>query len=331
VLLLDDLTSDREDLNLHSITHGVLRLEQLAVLYGSERRRLRVLKLRATAFRGGFHDFTIRQGGLIVFPRLNAAEHLRELQHRGPVTSNIPELDTLLGGGLDRGTSTLLIGPSGSGKSTLALQYIMAALERREKVAIFSFDEARHVVLQRALGLGHDLRPYLEDRGLILERVNPAELSPGEFACRVRAAVENERAAMVVIDSLNGYLSAMPEEQFVTLQMHELLTYLNQQGVLTIMILAQQGLVGPMQTPMDLTYLSDAVLLLRFFEATGEIRRAVSVIKKRTGPHERSIREYRIDGEGLRVGPPLAEFQGILTGVPTYTGPAAPLLKDRPA
>jgi circadian clock protein KaiC len=328
VLLLDDLTGREDDLNLHSLSHAIIRLEQLAPAYGAERRRMRVIKMRGVHFRGGYHDFVIRRGGVQVFPRLVAAEHHRGFEQE-PVTSGIGELDALLGGGLDRGTSTLLIGPSGSGKSSIALGYVYAALGRGERALIISFDEARHVLLRRAAGIGMDISPHVEEGRLRVEQIDPADLSPGEFSGMVRDAVENWAARIVVIDSLSGYLNAMPDEQFMTLQMHELLTYLNQQGVVTILVLAQAGMVGHVASPLDLTYLSDTVLLLRFFEAAGQIRRAASVIKKRTGPHEDTIREFRIGSRGVRVGERLIAFRGVLTGVPTYEGRDEALMRGR--
>ena len=331
VLMLDDLTSEQDDLNLHSISHGVIRLEQLAVAYGAERRRLRIIKMRGVGFTGGFHDFVIEKGGLTVHPRLVAARHHREFDDHEPVTSGVPELDALLGGGLDRGTATLFIGPSGSGKSSMSLSFVTRALKRGERVLMITFDEARRVFHRRARGMGMDVAEHLEAGTLLLEQIDPAELSPGELSGLVRAAVERDRVQMVVIDSLSGYLNAMPEEQYMLLQMHELLTYLNQQGVVTILILAQHGLIGQMASPVDMTYLSDSILLLRFFEAEGKIRRAVSVIKKRTGAHEDTIREYRIDSSGIRVGPPLHEFRGVLTGVPSFGGRSEALLRERQA
>ena len=327
VLLLDDLTAHEDDLNLHSLSHAIIHLEQLAPAYGAERRRIRVIKMRGVHFRGGYHDFVIRRGGLQVFPRLVAAEHHRDFREQ-PFTSGVAELDTLLGGGLDPGTSTLFIGPSGSGKSSLALGYVHAALSRGERLGgQLRRDPAR---ASQACGRDRmDLSPHVEEGRLRLEQIDPADLSPGEFSGRVRDAVENGAARVVVIDSLSGYLNAMPDEQFMILQMHELVTYLNQQGVVTILILAQSGMVGHVASPLDLTYLSDTVLLLRFFEAGGQIRRAASVIKKRTGSHENTIREFCIDSRGVRVGERLIEFRGVLTGVPSYEGQNAALMKGR--
>ncbi|EYD75046.1 Circadian clock protein KaiC [Rubellimicrobium mesophilum DSM 19309] len=326
-LFIDDLTEEMDDANLHSLVHGVIRLEQITISYGAERRRLRVFKMRGRAFQGGFHDYVIRRGGLRIFPRLVAADHNDGFHNEDYVASGVAELDRMLGGGLDRGTSSLIMGPAGSGKSTLALQFVVAGLRRGERALFVSFDETRRNFHRRADGLGIDLVAF-EDR-FRFRQVDPAELSPGELIGLVRHNVEREGARIVVLDSLSGYQHAMPEEQHMMLQMHELLTYLNQQGVLTILVLAQHGLVGHMQTPVDLTYLSDTVLLLRFFEAGGQLRRAISITKKRTGGHEPSIREYRIDDGGIRVGLPLRAFTGVLTGVPTYNGRIEELLADR--
>jgi circadian clock protein KaiC len=328
-LLLDDLSENGNNLVLHSIVHGVIRLEQIAPPFGAERRRLRVYKMRSRAFRGGFHDFAIRRGGIVLFPRLSAAEH-RAQQPLGPMlTSNVAELDALIGGGLDRGTGTLLLGPSGAGKSSLALQFVTAALAKGEKALMVIFDEVRHVLLSRAAGIGLDLVPHLEAGRLSLAQVDPLEFPPGEVVSLVRRHVEQQRVSVVVLDSLNGYQSAMLDEAFVVPQIHELLSYLNQLGVVTLMVLAQHGLVGQMRSNVDLTYVSDAVLLLSFFEASGQIRRAISVMKKRTGGHETTIREYRIDSRGIRVGEPLNDFRGVLTGIPHFVGRADSLLGTR--
>lgn len=328
-LLLDDMACPQPELNLHSIAHGVIRLEQVALQFGAERRRLRVFKLRTRQFRGGYHDFVIRRGGLEVFPRLIAAEHRVPEARDRPALSGVAELDRLLGGGLDHGTGTLILGPSGVGKSSIALQYATQALHRGERVLLISFDEVRTVVLRRAAGLGMDLRPFIASGRLVLEQVDPAEYAPGEVISLVRENVEQHNASMVVLDSLNGYQSAMLDEHFLILQIHELLSYLNQRGIVTILVLAQQGLVGPMHSSFDLTYVSDTVLLLRFFEAEGRIRRAISVLKKRTGGHESTIREFKIDAGGIRVGQALEEFSGVLTGVPHYTGSTQALLGMR--
>jgi circadian clock protein KaiC len=327
LLMLDDLASRESDGQAHSVAHGVMEMQQLAPDYGTDRRRVRLLKLRGVKFRGGWHDYDIVRGGLVVYPRLVAAEHRPDLAARR-VFSGVAELDSLLGGGIDAGTSMLLVGPAGCGKSTISMQYAAAAMERGEHAAMFLFDENVATMLARAKGIGMNLRGAIESGRLAARQVDPAEMPPGEFVQVVRDVVERERAKVVVIDSLNGYLNAMPEERFLTIHMHELLTYLGQQGVLTILIMAQHGVMGRMETPIDLSYLSDTVVLLRYFETRGEIRQAVSVLKKRTGPHERTIREFQISGDGLRVGEPLKDFHGVLTGVPTYSGPHAPLLPE---
>jgi len=323
VILLDDRTSTDADLQVQSIAHGVIELEHIALDYGAERRRLRVTKLRGSRFRGGFHDFNIKTGGVEVYPRLVAADHRQEFKAES-VSSDVPELDTLLGGGLDRGTSTLLMGPAGSGKSSLAAQFVAASAGRGERAATFIFDEGITTYLKRADGLCCGLREEIEAGRVTVQQVDPAELSPGEFAHKVRASVERDGAGLVVIDSLNGYLQAMPDERFLTAQMHELLTYLNQRGVVTLLVMAQHGFMGTaMNSPVDVSYLADTVVLLRYFEAAGAIRRAVSVIKKRTGFHEDTIRELRLSSAGITVGKPLSEFHGVLTGVPSYSGSAA--------
>ena len=320
VLLLDDKVAAGQERQVQSIAHGVLALEQLAVEYGAARRRLRVVKLRGARFRGGYHDFNIETGGVRVFPRLVAAEHRQPFEKESN-TSGVPELDALLGGGLDRGTSTLIIGPAGSGKSTLAAQFAASAAERGEHAAVFIFDEIRETYIGRAEGVGTNMQGYVDDGRVTIQQIDPAELAPGEFAHAVRECVDRDGARVVIIDSLNGYLNAMPEERFLTIQMHELLTYLNQQGVVTIVIMAQHGFLGTsMATPVDVSYLADTVLMVRYFEANGSIRRALSVVKKRTGNHERTIRELEISAQGIHVGEPLTGFQGVLTGVPTYVG-----------
>jgi circadian clock protein KaiC len=327
VLMLDDMSSQGDDLQLHSIAHGVILLEQIAVDYGGERRRLRVIKMRGMPFRGGYHDFTIKTGGIEIYPRLVAAEHHRA-HGGGVVSSGHRGLDAMVGGGLERGTSALLLGAAGVGKSSLALTYAIAAASRGERAVIYAFDEGQGTISTRAKSLGLPIQPAL-DAGLIrIQQVDPAELSPGEFTSLVRNAVEVDGARVVIIDSLNGYLTAMPDERFLILQMHELLSYLNQLGVLSILVLAQHGLVGPMQTPIDLSYLSDSVLMLRYFEFEGTVRRALSVVKKRSGSHEQTIREFRLSPRGLAIGPPLKDFSGVFTGTPQYTGTISPLLAD---
>lgn len=325
VILLDDLTANDKDLQLHSIAHGVVLLEQLAIDYGAERRRLRVVKMRGIPFKGGFHDFTIEHGGLEIYPRLVAAEHHQDFDGDF-VPSGNAELDMLLGGGLERGTNALLIGAAGVGKSSIALTYAIAASARDERSVIFAFDEGQGTAKARARALGLPFDEALE-KGLVrLEQIDPAELAPGEFAQRVRTSVEKDKARIVIIDSLNGYLNSMPDERFLVLQMHELLSYLSQMGVLTILVLAQHGLVGPMDTPLDISYLSDAVLMLRYFEYDGTVRRALSVVKKRSGRHEHTIREFRLSPGGVQLGPPLRGFSGVFSGTPVYTGEEGPLL-----
>ncbi|MDA9496351.1 ATPase domain-containing protein [Bradyrhizobium sp. CCBAU 11357] len=321
VVLLDDLSSSQDDLQLHSIAHGVVMLEQLAIDYGAERRRLRVIKMRGIRFRGGYHDFTIETGGLRIFPRLVAAEHHKTFIGEFTPSGNA-ELDQLLGGGLERGTNALLIGAAGVGKSSVALTFAISAAARGEHAVFFAFDEGRGTVEARARTIGLALDEHLDAGRIRFQQIDPAELSPGEFAANVRRSVERDNARIIVIDSLNGYLNAMPDERFLILQMHELLSFLAQQGVLTILILAQHGLVGPTDTNLDISYLSDAVLMLRYFELGGTVRRALSVVKKRSGNHEHTIREFRLTSAGIKLGPPLRDFSGIFSGTPHYTGPA---------
>ncbi|HJP98686.1 MAG TPA: ATPase domain-containing protein [Rhodanobacteraceae bacterium] len=327
VILLDDFTAQQNDLQLHSIAHGVVLLEQVAIDYGAERRRLRVVKMRGIPFAGGFHDFTIEHGGLRVYPRLVAAEHHKEFTGDF-VPSGNPELDMLLGGGLERGTNALLIGAAGVGKSSVAVTFAIAAAQRGERSMIFAFDEGKGTIKARAKALGLPFEEAVENGLIRLQQIDPAELSPGEFAQLVRESVERDQAKIVIIDSLNGYLNSMPDERFLVLQMHELLSYLSQLGVLSMLVLAQHGLVGPMETPVDISYLSDAVLMLRYFEYDGSVRRALSVVKKRSGHHEHTIREFRLSHEGVKLGPPLKGFSGILSGTPIYTGDMSPLLAD---
>jgi len=325
VLLLDHTGAATGDFQLQSLTHGVLCFEQLAPGYGSQRRRLRVKKVRGIDFRDGFHDYAIRTGGLHVFPRLVAADHAHERPSE-PLESGLPELDTILGGGLDFGTSVMLLGPSGAGKSTLAAQFLSAATGRGERAAVYTFDESPNHWLRRAERLGLDLKRTLAEERFTIRQVDPAELSPGEFAEQVRQAVESG-TRMVIIDSLNGYQHAMAEERFLVLHLHELLAYLSQRGVLTILVMAQAGILGEtIQSPVDLSYLADTVLLLRYFEAFGEVRKALSVVKRRAGNHESTVRELRIASDRLLVGRELREFQGILTGRLEYLGEGGPLL-----
>lgn len=318
VIMLDDLTSEAADKTVHSVAHAVIRLEEMAPAYGAERRRLRVLKYRGQRYRGGFHDFTIRTGGVNVFPRLVAAEHVTRFA-RTQFSTGIREFDALLGGGIEAGSSTLILGPAGTGKSLIVMTFVMAAIARGEKAALFIFDEELGLLFDRMKVMGIDLQAERDKGNIVLQQIDAAELSPGEFAHRVRTTVDKQQIKTVVIDSLNGYQAAMPEENSLILHMHELLQFLNRQGAATFMTVAQHGLVGDMQTPVDVTYLADSVVLLRYFEAAGRVRRAVSVIKKRTGMHETTIREFSISNSGLTMGDPLAGFHGILRGVPNYT------------
>ena len=326
VLLLDSGTPrEGRESDLASVAHSVLELEQLAPQYGGERRRLRVLKLRGGRYRGGRHDYVIETGGLRVFPRLVAAEHAHAGNHQ-PLSSGVAALDNLLGGGLPRGTSALLIGPAGVGKSVLSTQFAVSAAARGERAAIYVFDESTQTFVVRSEGLGLGLREQLDAGRVLLRQLDPAQLSPGEFIDHVRTAVEDNATRVVIIDSLNGYLNAMSEERSVLVQLHELLTYLGQRGVLTIMTVAQHGLVGEIaRAPLDVSYLADTVVLLRYFEAAGQLRRAISVVKKRSGAHERTIRELQL-GPGVQVGDPLRDFQGVLAGAPAYLGSAQSLL-----
>jgi circadian clock protein KaiC len=331
VLLLDDKV-DRGaigvDPHVLSLSHGVIEMEQLSPDYGTSRRRLRVLKLRGIKFREGYHDYTIETGGLCVFPRLIAAEHYAMIK-REPVSSGINELDSLFGGGLDRGTTTLILGAAGTGKSTLALQYAAHMAGRGDRGIIFGFDETRAILLARAKALGMDLEPHIQSGLITAQQIDPAEISPGQFAARILDEV-NGGCKLVVIDTLNGYLNAMPGEKYLSNQLHELTSYLNFKGVVTILILAQHGLVSVTETPLDLSYLADTVVSLRFFETAGEVKQSVAVIKKRSGPHEKTIREFKMEaGRGLRIGKPLKEFHGVLTGRPVFDGTLGEMMSAR--
>jgi circadian clock protein KaiC len=326
VILLDDLTSEAADKTVHSVAHGVVRLEELAPDYGAERRRLRVLKYRGQKYRGGYHDFIISTGGIKVFPRLVAAEHRSSFQ-RTQLSTGLKEFDSLIGGGIDSGSSTLILGPAGTGKSLIAITFAIAAIARGQKAALFVFDEELGLLFERMRGMGIELETMRQSGQLLVAQIDAAELSPGEFAHRVSRTVDTEGIKTVIIDSLNGYQAAMPEENSLILHIHELLQFLNRHGATTFMTVAQHGLVGDMQAPVDVTYLADTVILLRYFEAIGRVRRAVSVIKKRSGGHESTIREYRISSDGLSMGPPLEGFQGVLRGVPSFTGEQAGLLE----
>jgi len=325
VLLLDDRSSTRDDLQLHSIAHGVISLEQSIDTYGPERRRLRVIKMRGIPFRGGEHDFNLTTGGVEVFPRLVAAEHRGPMEHV-TVSTGSPQLDALLGGGLTRGSNILFTGPSGVGKTTTAISCMRAALQRGERAVYYLFDEGLGTLRVRAKSLGLDIDPFLADGTLEIRTLDPAEVSPGEFANMVRTAVE-KGAKTVAIDSLNAYLQAMPGDKHLMLQMHELLTYLSQRGVVTILILAQHGVLGEMRNDVDLSYLSDGILLFRFFEARGRLLKAVSVVKSRTSDHELTIREFRLGPSGIQVGDAISDFEGVMSGLATYRGRQA-LLAD---
>ena len=329
VILLDDRTSGPSDLQLHSIAHGVVSLEQTPRTFGAERRWLRIAKLRGVKFSGGHHDFILDTGGLVVFPRLVAAQHHADFNPT-PKATGSNELDNLLGGGLVPGTNMLLIGPSGVGKTTTAVQCMLSALKRGEKATYFLFDEGLATLLARSKNLGMDLAPHLASGLLTILQVDPTELAPGEFACRVREAVEDRGSSVVVIDSLNAYLHAMPGEQYLVLQMHELLSYLNQLGVTTLLVLGQHGILGDVRADVDLSYLSDGIMLFRYFEAHGTVRTAVSIVKSRVNAHERSIRELKVTQTGVVVGEALSDFEGVLTGLPTYHGSVA-MIGDDPS
>jgi circadian clock protein KaiC len=316
VLMLDDLTSAEHDLQVQSIAHGAVLLEHTVPHFGGQRRRLSVTKFRGSAFRGGYHDYAIRRGGLEAFPRLVAAEH-RQPSSREQIASGLKPLDTLLGGGVERGTSTLIVGAAGSGKSTLAALFCASACERGQHATMFIFDESANTLFSRVAGLHVELKKHVDSGRLQVREVDPAELSPGEFTHSIRRAVEVDKSTLVVIDSLNGYLNSMPDEKFLVVQLHELLTYLGQQGVATILVSAQHGMISSqMSSPVDASYLADSVVLLRYFEAEGEVRQAISVVKKRGGEHERSIREFKMAGGRVSVGEPLREYRGVLSGVP---------------
>ena len=324
VLMLDDLTTDENDKTVHSVAHGVIRLEELAPEFGSDRRRLRVLKYRGNPFRGGYHDFVIETGGVRVFPRLIASEHRREFARSTLDTGHKP-LDKLLGGGVERGSSVLILGPAGAGKSIIALTFLSSAVRRGERVAMFVFDEELGLLVDRAKGLGINLEAVRRKGLLRLVQIDAAELTPGEFTAHVRESIEAFGAKSVIIDSINGYQAAMPEERSLILHMHELLQFCNRSGATTFVTVAQHGLLGvDMRAPIDLTYLADTVILLRYFEVTGEVRRAVSIVKKRTSAHENTIREYSLTNRGIVVGPPLTKLHGVLRGVPTMVGEESP-------
>lgn len=325
VVVLDDCTTGESEQQLQSIAHGVLRMEREPREYGTTRRQIQVVKMRGVPFQDGRHDFVIKSGGLELYPRLSASGSI-PIEKHGSAESGSPQMDALLGGGLDRGSSTLLIGPAGCGKTTLCSQYLMAALQRGEHVVCYQFEESRQTFLHRSSGFGMDFEPYIASGSFELIPVDISELSPGEFSSRVRHAVQERKASFVVIDSLNGYLNGMPSEQFLLIHIRELLSYLGQQGVVTLMTLAQHGMLGSMQSPVDVSFLADAVILLRFFESAGHVRQAISVVKKRRGAHERTLREMKIGSTGAQIGQVLEEFEGVLTGVPRFRGKQGQLL-----
>lgn len=325
VLLLDDRTSQAPDRQLESVAHGVLNLEYVPVEYGRQRHAMRVVKMRGVNFQSGFHDFNIETGGIIVFPRLSPERRVEFTA--GTLGSGQSNLDELIGG-LHYGTSTIFIGPAGVGKSTLALMYACAAAERGERAALYLFDEGPETLYKRASALGLDINRYVEEERIAIRQIQLAELTPGELSYMVSREVEENGTRIVVIDSVNGYMMATPQERFLTMQFHELLAYLNRNGVVSILVVGQYGLIGTMQTPIDMSYLADSVVLLRYFEAEGAVRQAISILKKRTGEHERTIREFRIGAGGLQLGEPLTDFRGVLTGVPVYRGPVTGLMES---
>jgi circadian clock protein KaiC len=327
VLLLDDRSAVGPDVQVQSIVHGMLTLSVIPLKFGINRRYLSVTKLRGAQFREGNHDYTIKRGGISLFPRLVAADHPMNFQRTLSSSGNV-QLDLLTGGGLHAGTSNLLMGPAGSGKSTLASVFVHAAVTRGEKTMLFAFDENTHTLFDRAEAMGLDFRPHIESGVLTVQQIDPAEIAPGELASQIVDCVENHGVRMIVLDSLNGYVNAMPQEDYLALHLHELLSFLNQRGVVTIMVLAQHGLVGPMGTPVDVSYLADTVILMRYYEAGGSVHKAISIIKKRSGAHETTIREFRMTPEGVRIGPPLAAFEGVLTGVPRFVGAAAQIFEN---
>jgi circadian clock protein KaiC len=327
VLLLDDKSAPEGDMQLHSLAHGVIALEHVAMEYGSERRRMQVTKLRGSRFWGGYHDFRICTGGIAVYPRIRSAVPAPS-RSSGSLVSGSRELDQLLGGGLARGTSTLITGAAGTGKTVLTVQYVCAAVERGEKVRLFMFDERITTFRMRAEGLGMDLTGALADGRLTIVQVEPTEMSPGEFANEIVRAVERDGVSLVGIDSVNGYMNAMPSERLLGVQLHELLSYLANHGVTSILTLVQHGIFGgPVDEAVEVSYLADTVVLLRYFEYQGSVRGAISVVKKRSGAHERTIRECRVGQGGLHVGAPLGEFRGVLTGVPHYIGETDALMR----
>jgi len=330
VVMVDDMsaTSRGHDNHLHSLCHGVITLYRLTLDFGAARRRLQVQKLRGVDFVAGYHDFVIKKGGLAIYPRLIASTHTANFRSE-PVPSGLPELDSMLSGGPLRGTCVLIAGPAGSGKTTIALQYLFEACTRGEACTLYEFDERIGTLLSRAEAFNLNLRPFLDDGTLVIEQIDPAEISPGEFAHRVRQQVEQRGARIIALDSLNGYLAAMAQEQQLILQMHELLAYLSSLGVLTLLINPQRGVLANSDDDLNVSYVADSVVLLRFFETAGRIRKAISVVKNRSGGHEDTIREFRVDSLGLRIGTRLADFHRVLSGTPEYGGRTHVFLEDR--
>ncbi|HUS35524.1 MAG TPA: ATPase domain-containing protein [Verrucomicrobiae bacterium] len=325
-LFLEDETEVGGQLHVEGIAHGVIVMEKNASDFGNEHRRLKVVKLRGSGFRAGYHNYLIDVGGLRVFPRLVASEHRKDFPS-DPLLSGIPELDQLLGGGLDRGTSSLFSGPTGTGKSTLAIRFAFQAALQNEKAVIYSFEESIRTTVARAMSMNLDITKAMESGKVIIRQIDPGELSPGEFAHDIRTAVLENETRLVIIDSLSGYLNAMPDEKFLAVQMHELLMFLGQQGVITILTVAQHGVVEISDSKADVSYLADSVIVLRYFEAMGRVKKAISVIKKRSSPHEDTIREFKLEADGIRVGQPITEFQGVLTGSPIFLGNPEKILK----
>ncbi|MBY0314975.1 MAG: AAA family ATPase [Bdellovibrionales bacterium] len=327
VLFLDDMSTEAGDMHVQSIVHGVLLLEKIRAGYGVERRQFHIAKLRGVNFRAGTHDYIIARGGVQIFPRLVSGEYKKAFDDE-TISTGVPELDKLLGGGLDCGTSNLLLGPAGTGKSTIAIQCAYAAAQQGKKAAVFSFEEAGHNLIARAKALNIDIQKYIDSGHILLRKIDPAEMTPGQFTSLLRGTNSVNKTDMVIIDSLNGYIHAMPEQQFLILQLHELLSYLSNKGVITIMVLAQAGIMGTMQTPLDLTYIADSVILTRYFEAFGSMKKAISVTKKRTGFHEPTLREFKFDPSGIKVGKVLSEFRGIFTGTPHFLGDYSEIMDD---
>lgn len=319
-LVLDDRTASTREAEVQGLAEGVIRLTVSAPMYGNTRRSMEVVKMRGVAFRGGCHDFAIVKGGISVFPRLSAGQHLVS-REEGIIASGITEIDALVGGGLERGSATMIMGPAGVGKSSLALQFAVSAAAGGDRVSFFIFEEHRTVFLKRAASLGFDIGPAIDAGHLSVQQIDPAEMSAGEFAYAVRTSVETRGSSMVIIDSLNGYFNAMPEEHFLTLHLHELLSYLTDAAVTTIVIVSQHGALGHVSSPVDVSYLADAVILLRYYETRGAFGRAISMLKKRTSAHEQTVREFRLTSKGVSVGPVLAEFRGILSGMQSTEAP----------